>query len=412
MIYWAPFFHLYQPPTQLSFVLKQVHQESYLPLVRMLLERPYAKATINIQGVLSELLWEHNLTDVLEGLHKLVERRQVELTGSGKYHPILPLLPRDEVRRQIELNAEANRRYLGVPPPPRGFFPPEMCYSRDIVRPILESGHRWLLMSGVGCPLEFPTAEVHYLTDGPRRLSVFFRDDIISNKISFKDLDGPGFVEWLFSRAIGRDHQPTYVITAMDGETFGHHIKGWVEAFLAYVYDRIHGQELGGRIRVATISELQGMFPVGCLIEPRASSWSSTSHDLARGVPFPLWKSPENSLHQWQWQHLELCLQQVSLAQRAAVHEASLPHARLSRELLDAALHSCQFWWASGGGRWEVNLVHRGLALQEAALMNATRAIAMGHDSESMKREASHRFLAAQGIRSKITEALSLGGPP
>jgi hypothetical protein len=29
---------------------------------------------------------------------------QIEFTGSGKFHPILPLIPRDEVERQRQLN--------------------------------------------------------------------------------------------------------------------------------------------------------------------------------------------------------------------------------------------------------------------------------------------------------------------
>ena len=90
MIYWAQLLHFYQPPTQLPEVLHKICNESYRPLIEVFSKHPNARATININGVLTEMLWYHVYGDIIDGLVKLAEKGQIEFVGSGKYHPILP----------------------------------------------------------------------------------------------------------------------------------------------------------------------------------------------------------------------------------------------------------------------------------------------------------------------------------
>ncbi|HMO55161.1 MAG TPA: hypothetical protein PJ994_11695, partial [Tepidiformaceae bacterium] len=128
MTYWAQLLHFYQPPTQTHEILLKVTEESYRPLLRVLKEHPTARLAVNIQGVLTELLQDHGLGDVAEGLRELGERGQVEFVGSGKFHPILPLIPESERKRSIAANAATNRAAFGESWKPKGFFPPEMCW--------------------------------------------------------------------------------------------------------------------------------------------------------------------------------------------------------------------------------------------------------------------------------------------
>jgi len=234
MVYWVPLLHLYQPPTQLHRVLKKVCNESYRPLVRLFRELPHARATVNINGVLTEMLDEHGMSDVVEGLRERSEQGQLEFTGSGKYHPILPLIPQNEMKRQIVHNFQTNRRFFSELYSPQGFFPPELAYSQDIVKPILGTGHNWMILSGVACPDTFPRDTIYYIDFAGQRLAVFFRDDTLSNQISFKQTDAKGFVQSL--KELQKEKNNTYVITAMDAETFGHHIAHWEELFLAEVH--------------------------------------------------------------------------------------------------------------------------------------------------------------------------------
>ncbi len=430
MIYWAPLLHFYQPPTQLHWVLDKVCDESYRPLIKVFQELPSAKVTVNINGVLTELLRDHGKMDIIKGLAKLAENGQLEFTGSGKHHPILPLIPHDEMKRQIAQNRQTNRRLFGRAFAPQGFFPPEMGYSREMVKPVIESGHQWILLSGVACPVDWPLDVIHEISTDSEKLSVFFRDDILSNKICFHGIDAQGFLNHLARlRGEGGD---IYVITAMDAETFGHHIKHWERLFLEEVYEALEPPEpvTGGvrqlqlladehrdiiafqervearEVEVVTISQLLNIFPGGSSIEPKPSSWSTTGDDLAAGNPYPLWNDPNNQIHRLQWEHMNICIDMVEKASRWADNEASKYYADIARGLLDRALHSDQFWWASRRPMWDINLINRGLMQQTEALLNAYKAIKTSGTSDEEKTECYYREIAARDIRAKIRDQL------
>jgi len=434
MIYWAPLLHFYQPSTQVHWVLRKVCNESYRPLVKLFHELPNAKVTVNINASLTELLDEHGMSDVIDGLRDLAEKGRLEFTGSGKYHPVLPLINQDEMMRQIELNHQTNRQLFGKSYSPQGFFPPEMCYSRDIVKPILDTGHKWVILSGVACPVEWPNDVIHDISLGRQRLVVFFRDDIVSNKISFRTVDAAGFLDQL--RQLRGEQKDIYVITAMDAETFGHHIKNWEKLFLKEVYEAIEPIEAVSRgvkqlqrlvdtqkeifsisekigkpeIEVVTISQLLELVPHGQSLEPRSSSWSTTVDDIKDGNPYPLWRSKDNVLHQLQWQHMKLATEMTYKAMKVATTNSIKYYSDIARTLLDQALQSDQFWWGSRRPMWDINLVSQGLMQQREVVLNAYKAIKMSDLSEDEKTEYYYRVIAGRDIRSKITDQLLLYG--
>jgi alpha-amylase/alpha-mannosidase (GH57 family) len=437
MIYLAPLLHFYQPSTQFHRVLKKVCNESYRPLVNLFHEQSHAKVTVNINAVLTEMLDEHGMSDVIDGLRELSEMGRLEFVGSAKYHPILPLIPQDEMLRQIAQNHQTNRRYFGKAYSPTGFFSPEMCYSREVVKPICDTGHRWLVLGGVACPVAWPNSLIHRIRGDGESLSVFFRDDVLSNRIAFKQTDVKAFIEQL--RAFGGKTSDIYVVTAMDAETFGHHIRHWEDIFLAEMYEALQPEpsEEGprrstverlvqpvdlakqssellltrevaktGEIRVVTISQLLELFPAGSYVEPRASSWSTSAEDIQAGNPYPLWNSKENLIHQLQWQHLKIAIELTRKAERAASNDAARNYADLARGLLDRAMQSDQFWWASRRPMWDINLVNRGLMQQREVVFNAYKAIRLGDLSEEEKTEAYYRVIVSRDLRTKITDQL------
>ncbi|MBI4286490.1 MAG: hypothetical protein HY670_11440 [Chloroflexi bacterium] len=428
MIYWAQLFHFYQPPTQIPAVLEKICNESYKPLLEVFRQHPHARATVNINGVLLEMLRDHGHRDIINGLRELGERAQIEFTGSGKYHPILPLLPSNEVRRQIELNIVASRRALGKGYMPRGFFPPEMCYGPDIVPEIIATGHRWLILGGVACPCQWPMDRICQVEYGGKKLAVFFRDDVLSNKISFRKIGPRDFIGHL--KQLNGSRDDTYIVTAMDAETYGHHIRGWERLFLSSVYEQIQpgaesygsikqatalaaqqsalleSAEFANQVKIVTISELLNLFPAGDTISPKLSSWSTMDDDLKASNPYPLWKDKDNEIHRLQWEHLNLCIDVVGKAQECAANEESALFARIARGLLDLAEHSCQFWWASHRPMWDINLIHLGLIEQWRVLVNAYRAINKSPAAQEIKRDYYYKLVAARDIRNKIVDKL------
>ena len=428
MVYWAPILHFYQPPTQFPAVLKRICDESYRPLIALLGEFERGRATVNINGSLTEMLLNCGHEDVVAGLRRLAEQGRIELLGSAMYHPILPLIPGTEIVRQIELNQATNRRAFGEVYAPRGFFPPELAYGSTILEAVASTGHRWMLASGIACATEWPVTVVHRI-EGRPELSVLFRDDIVSNRISFKDVDGFGFIDHL--RSLGRGDASTYVVTAMDAETFGHHLRDWERLFLAHVYAQFDNEPRtaapdvkqsvslasqhrhilevpaprGRELRVVTASDILDLFPAGAATAPRASSWSSSAEDLARGVPYPLWQDPGNSVHRLLWQHLRLCIELVEIANRIKSTDARR-YADIARGLLDQALHSCQFWWASRRPMWDLNMIERGLAEQRAVALNAMKAVALWKTDDPCRATAEDRYVIAEDVSRRLREQL------
>ena len=432
MIYWAPLLHFYQPSNQVHWVLKKVCNESYRPLVQLFHDLPHAKVTVNINASLTEMLDEHGMSDVIDGLRDLAEKGCVEFTGSARYHPILPLIGKDEMLRQITQNYQTNRHYFGDSYSPKGFFPPEMAYSRDIIESVAGTGHNWIILSGVACPVSWPKNAVHTVQLGRQKLAVFFRDDIVSNKISFRNVDAAGFLEQL--KQFRDKEEDIYVVTAMDAETFGHHIKNWEKLFLGEVYEALQpiasvnkgvrqlqrlvatqkeifslsGNAYKPEIEVVTISRLLELFPSGQSIEPHASSWSTTVDEIKQGNPYPLWKSKGNALHHLLWQHLKVASDMTYKAMTVAATDSIKYYSDAARGLLDKALQSDQFWWASKRPMWDINMIHQGLMLQREVILNAYKAIHMSDLSDDEKTEYYYRVIAGRDIRSKITDQLLL----
>jgi alpha-amylase/alpha-mannosidase (GH57 family) len=407
----------------------KVANESYRPILAVFDEFPHAMATFNINGVLTEMLALYGYGDVLAGMRALAERGQVEFTGSGKYHPILPLIPEDERDRQIRLNHNTNREYLGDIYRPRGFFPPEMCYSQDIVRPVAGSRHEWIIVSGIACPSDWPMNVIHNIDFDDEEVAVFFRDDILSNKISFRDVDGPGFIAHL--KNLHQGEGDIYVITAMDAETFGHHIQHWDKLFLSQVYETLtpidspgvmreqkplaeqhrrlfeYGSSAeAGDIRIVTVSQLLDIFPRAVKISPRPSSWSTSADDMRMGNFFPLWQDRNSPVHMMQWEHLDLTIEITRKAVAIADNPLSIQFASLARTMLDPALHSCQFWWASKKPMWNMNMIYKGLNLQRDAMLNGYKAISLSSCTQEMKREYYYRVVAANHIFDRVTDYL------
>ena len=44
---------------------------------------------------------------------KLLDKNKIELTGSACYHPLLPLITKKEIVKQIEENEEVLKKYFG-----------------------------------------------------------------------------------------------------------------------------------------------------------------------------------------------------------------------------------------------------------------------------------------------------------
>jgi predicted glycosyl hydrolase (DUF1957 family) len=344
-MYWANFLHIYQPPTQTEEIVRKVTDECYKKLVSVLGNNLKGKITLNISAVLIEHLSRYGYTSVIDGLGRLAERGQIEFTGSAMYHPILPLIPEKEVIRQIELNTKISKRYFGEVYEPKGFFPPEMCYSSNVARIVAKLGFSWIIVDELSFSGKLGVArdDTIYQIDSLDNFSVFFKERPYSAGLTYGQYPD---AQSLLKGLGGKLDRHCYLLTGTDGEIYGHHRPGQ-EKLLEEVFAK-------GKPEACAISELFHLFNRVEKVMPLPSSWSTWEDEMAQGIPYPQWSYPNHEIHQLQWRLTKLAIEVINRVSESSegYHEA--------RHLLDEGLHSCQYWWASCRPWWDTGMIEAG----------------------------------------------------
>jgi len=329
-MYWVNLLHIYQPPGQKKEIIDQVVKESYNRILAILQSNPKIRLSLNICASLIEQLIECGYQDFLEQIKHLAEKGQIELVGSVAYHPILPLLPKSEVIRQIKLNEDINQKCFGKIWKPKGFFLPELAYDKKTARVIQELGYQWIVLDEIAYQGQFGQVSFDkaYKVEN---LKIVFRNRGLSLLFFGEWLDS---IDKFFSSIKKDGRSDEFLITAFDGENLGHHRKHLADLWARILKD--------SKIQNITYSEYLDILKDKHLIEiePLASSWSTEIKDLQENVPYPLWHHPENQLHQYQWQLTNLFTKLINQAR-------DNPNYKEARELLDKALASDQYWWAA-----------------------------------------------------------------
>ncbi|MFW9923095.1 MAG: hypothetical protein ACFFDW_07370 [Candidatus Thorarchaeota archaeon] len=383
--------HIYQPPTQTAAILKKISKESYKPLIKMLQRNQAQKLTLNINGSLTELLELYDEQEITNGIISLSKQKQIELTGTSCYHAILPLIPIEEITRQINLNDEIQKRILKDAFQPKGFWLPEMAYDIRVIEPISKSNYEWTVLSSVASPDgELPNNYIPYLESG---FITYFRNDLLSNLISFRNPSVEEFIDEL-TKGIDYLNEDSYIILAMDGETYGHHVKGLIESFLEPFLKKILDNP---NMMLVTISELSKYFNERKIVFPVSSSWSTTAEEIQRGVPFPLWLDPENEIHKLQHIIMNHAVFLVSIAKKHynnGCHNDNETNMRFvsSRSWLDKGLHSCQLWWASKKPWYSAEMILKGLNQLIIASSEALKVILKYSNDNFEKEKAKNIF--------------------
>lgn len=343
-MYWANFLHIYQPADQQPDILEEVVTESYRPIMRGLKDHSKVHLTLNINGALIELFDKHGYRDLIDDLRMLGKEGRVEFTSSAKYHAFLPFLERNEIIRQITENDKTNKFFLGEGYNPKGFFPPEMAYSEHLPRLIEELGYKWVILDEIakdGAVGKVDYTKIYKIKG--TNLNVFFRERRISNLIMSAVVRSAASLK----KAISDDIKSgRYILTAMDGETFGHHRPG-LEKLLFQLF------ETKG-IDLIKISDIPKYFQTTEEIDPIKSTWASSEYDIERGVQFLSWLDPNNEIHKWQWEFTDLVLREAQ-----ALKTSQTDYQKI-RQKVDKALASDQYWWASAKPWWSLEMIEDG----------------------------------------------------
>jgi ribosome-associated translation inhibitor RaiA len=343
-MHWANFLHIYQPAEQQPDILEAIVSQSYRPILERLKKHKRVRLTFNINGALLELFDRDKYFDLIDTLKTLGKEGRVEFTSSAKYHAFLPYLDELEIIRQIQANDEACKFFLGEAYKPKGFFPPEMAYHEKIASIISYLGFEWIILDEIACTGRVGGVDykkIYRLKDSD--LLVFFRERRLSNLIMSAVVRSQ---ESLIKAMKNDLKSGRYLVTAMDGETFGHHRPG-LEKMLFEVFDT-------PEFDLIKVSEIPKYYKNVVEIAPIRSTWASSQEDIDKGIQFLSWSDPENTIHHWQWALVKLVLNEVYEMDK---NDSTYP---LVRKKMDLALASDHLWWASAKPWWSLEMIEDG----------------------------------------------------
>lgn len=320
---WFNFLHFYQPANIDSRFIEEASEKSYFRLLRLFEENKDLRMTINVSGCLLDRMSEINLGDFSKRLSPLIKSGRIEIVGSAAYHAFLPLLPESEILFQIKEQEKILKKYLGVHEL-KGFFMPEMAYSREVARVVKSLGYEYLILD----PIAFsPKNKVKFDSNKT------YIDEASDLKIVFRDRD--------WSTKYAPDHLKKYldegielnVVTASDAELYGlRHLDQTSELEKIVKDSRISTGNLHDFLEL-TVS------PEKIILRP--CSWESEEKELSEKNPYSLWSNKKNSLHKLLWKLANLSIEVVNKNQNDEGFEWARWH-------LSRGLASCSWWWSSG----------------------------------------------------------------
>ncbi len=106
--------------------IPKVVKHSYVPVISALLEMPKIEVVLNFTGVTLEIL-NSEYPEVTDLIKLGIDKGKFELTGCGYSHPIFPLLPIVDMKKQIEFNQRVMEKVMDYKP--KGFWLPELAYD-------------------------------------------------------------------------------------------------------------------------------------------------------------------------------------------------------------------------------------------------------------------------------------------
>jgi hypothetical protein len=364
-------YHLREPA-----VIERVTEECYLPLTKLLLDRPKAKCIVSITGSLLDLLSDKVKRGrrIIKNLATLMSRGQVEIAATGKYYPIFPLILPGEAERQLSLQEEALCQYLGMQERPTTVFLPELAYLPDQIKLFMRRGYDRLIVDESSLRNGLSLMGRHQLRERGEAC-----DLIVSNRDISEALGNPACGEWHITDAEGfvdrcREKEgAVYIVTATDAEVFGLYEKSrW--KLLAAIYDH-------PGITTVTAADIAGSYR-HVDIDTVPSSRATDRDDADENIFYPHWFHPENRIHRMLWQLLDITLEETRL------HGNDRQNA-----VADSLLSSHPFFWASCRPWWDGNLAEK----------TADSMVSLLSKLEGASESA---FVHAESLRNRICEEI------
>ena len=230
-------FHMHQPPGNLELLWRENEWEARQ--IMLCYQRPLRYAErfrqegrfhVDFSGILLEQFLDpavqrlcQPVVDVEAMLAGYREAKNIELLATGYYHPIFPLIPEQDWADHLNRAIEQMDRVLGRRP--RGFWPPEMAFSMEMVPTLVQAGLEYVVVDHVHVipeeevDVERAASQPYLARYGNAEIAVVPRHRDLSN--AQESGMAPRWLADQVSERAGRLSPPALFTTWSDGENGG-----------------------------------------------------------------------------------------------------------------------------------------------------------------------------------------------
>ena len=182
--------HNHQPVGNFGWVLAEVFEQAYEPMVAALERHPHVRLSLHYSGPLLDWLRAERPA-FIDRLAGLIARDQVEIMGGGYYEPVLASLPERDRIGQASRMAEEVERTFGRRP--AGAWLAERVWEPDLPTSLVAAGYDWTILDDA----HFRAAAIGeddlwgaYTTDDQgQRIRVFGTEQGLRYRIPFREVD-------------------------------------------------------------------------------------------------------------------------------------------------------------------------------------------------------------------------------
>ena len=182
--------HNHQPVGNFGWVIGQVYEQAYRPMLEAIERHPAINLSLHYSGPLLDWL-RRDQPEFIDRIRALVGSGRVELLGGGYYEPVLASLPERDRIGQLERMADELERIAGIRP--RGAWLAERVWEPDLPSSLARAGYGWTILDDAHFrAAAIPEAGLWgaYTTDDQGRLlSIFGTEQGLRYRIPFGEVD-------------------------------------------------------------------------------------------------------------------------------------------------------------------------------------------------------------------------------
>jgi hypothetical protein len=354
--------HNHQPVGNFDHVIRDACERAYLPFLRTLLDFPQIKIGLHTSGCLLEWM-ETGCPEYFELVRELLKRGQLELLGGGMYEPILPVLPDEDARQQLDRMTNFLGEHFGIRP--SGMWLPERVWEPHLAELIAWQDLGYTLLDDHhfrGCALPDDVARNYFTTQhAAGRIALLPISEKLRYTMPFKPVEAT--FEHLDSLASSSGSVPLQAF-GDDGEKFGvwpeTHVwvyeKGWLRDFLTKLTESLTWIDLLLPADVLRSRQPAGDVYIPCSAYKEMGDWTRFDPTAPETDPPGHWR---NYLSKYsEVQALYDRMVQVSWEMQYAEHDVPAKELWVASRHLYRGQCNCAYWHGVFGGLYLNNLRH------------------------------------------------------